>query len=348
MSNQLAFIYHDVFDGRGFSRLSDSWRRYRLSRAMLREVGLLGPPGVEDLPLVEREPTEATDAEILTVHTAEHLQAIREGDARGEGFLDYGDTPAWPGVLRRARLAVGGTLLASRLVANGSFRRAFNPAGGLHHAQRDRAGGFCPFNDIVIAVRALQREYGYRRIAIVDLDGHHGDGTEALLYAEPILKISLHRHGGRFYPKTGAPSDVGRGEGFGYNLNLPFERGAAEAAYLDAFERWAVPAIRRNCPQFLFVVMGGDSHWADPLVRLGVTLTGARALAARLRDLSDEFCNGRLVAVAGGGYSPEHVARWWTVFLATLASAWPNDHPVLADLLAQDRAALAERWRPQP
>jgi len=333
----LAFIYHDVFDGRGFSRLQDSWRRYRLGRALLRELGLLGPPGVDTFPLVERAPSEAADADILKVHTPELIEWVRQGDARGEGLLDYGDTPAWPGVLRRARLAVGGTLLASRLVAEGSFRRAFNPAGGLHHAQHDRVGGFCPFNDLVIAVRYLQEHHGYRRIAIVDLDGHHGDGTEALLYDEPILTISLHRYGGRFYPRTGAPADIGRGPGFGYNLNVPLERGADEATYLDAFERWAVPALRRYGPQFVFVVVGADSHRADPLVRLGVTLTGAATLAARLRDLADEYCGGRLVAVAGGGYAPETVARWWAVFLGTLANAWTENDPRLASLLAADR-----------
>lgn len=325
VNEPLAFIYHDVFDGRGFSRISASWPRYRLARKLFRELGLLAPTdepnGKGDYPLVEVEPPEASDAEILKAHAPALLDLVKEGDARGTGFLDYGDTPAWPGVLRRARLAVGGTLLAARLVGSGRVRRAFNPAGGLHHARYDRAGGFCPFNDVVIATRCLREELGYHRVAIVDLDGHHGDGTEALLYDEPILTISLHRYDGRFYPKTGAPGDVGAGPGFGYNLNVPFERGADDATYLAGFDRWVVPALREYRPGIIFVVVGADSHRADPLVRLGLTLGAFQALAQRLSDLSDELCDGRLVAVAGGGYSPEHVARAWAVSIGTLAGA---------------------------
>jgi len=350
VSVPLAFIYHDVFDGRGFSRLSDSWRRYCRARQLFREVGLLAPlkPPVlsrplhfEDSPgcsLVDIQALEATDAEVLRVHAPELLAHVRAGDERETGYLDRGDTPAWSGVLRRARLAVGGTLLASRLVASGKFRRAFNPAGGLHHARFDRVAGFCPFNDVVIAIRCLQDEFGFRRMAIVDLDGHHGDGTESLLYGEPILTVSLHRYGGGFYPGTGAPGDVGAGDGFGYNLNVPLERGTDGATYLRAFERWVVPAVRRYRPQIIFVVVGADSHVADPLVHLGLTLPAYLELAHRLGGLADELCEGRLVAVAGGGYSPEHVARCWVGFVGALASAWEPEDPRLAALIAEDDA----------
>jgi acetoin utilization protein AcuC len=348
LTTPVAFIYHEVFDGRGFSKLPESWRRYALARRMLGEFGLLPPTGEHDgstpresYPLCVVRPDEATDEEILRVHTPEHLAHIREADARGTGFLDYGDTPAWRGVFRRAALAVGGTLLAARLVASGRFRCAFNPAGGLHHAKRDRAGGFCPFNDVVIAVRCLQTEFGFRRIAIVDLDGHHGDGTESLLYDEPILTISMHRFDGRFYPRTGSPTDVGRGAGFGYNLNVALDRGTDDEAYLRAFDRWVAPAVQRYLPQVLFVVVGADSHVADPLVRLGLTLDGYRHLAHRLRELAREICEGRLVAVAGGGYAPEHVARCWTVVLGCLAGAWLPGDPRLAALLSADRRGSA-------
>jgi acetoin utilization protein AcuC len=339
-------IYHDVFDGRGFSRLSDSWRRYALARQLFREVGLL-PPALgfaaaadRGYPLVEYAPNEATDEEILRVHTAGHLASVRAGDERGSGFLDYGDTPAWTGVLRRAKLAVGGTLLASRLVATGQVRRAFNPAGGLHHARKDRAGGFCPFNDLVIAVRALQREYGVERIAIVDLDGHHGDGTEALLFDEPILTVSMHRYDARFYPGTGSASDAGRGAGLGYNLNVPLERGTNGEAYLDAFDRLVEPAVRRYQPEIILVQVGADSHAADPLVRLRLDLPDFRALAERVTALADDLCGGRIVGVAGGGYAPEHVARCWAVWLATLSGAWSADDPRLIALYGRDAAAI--------
>jgi acetoin utilization protein AcuC len=349
IAGKLAFIYHPVFDGRGFSRLSDSWRRYALARGLLLDEGLLQISGETSSgaanqvgPIVEHQAIEATDDEVLLAHRPEHLAMVREADARGTGFLDYGDTPAWPGVLRRARLAVGGTLLATRLVASGAYRRAFNPASGLHHAHADRAGGFCPFNDLVVAVRWLQRELGYERIAIVDLDGHHGDGTEALLYEEPILTVSMHRHGGRFYPGTGVAGAVGRGAGYGYNLNVPLERGTSATDYLAAFDRWVVPAVRRYAPQLIFYVIGADSHAADPLVRLGVTLPAFRQLARQICELADDLCDGRLVAVAGGGYSPEHVARCWTVVLATLAGAWTDGDQRYLALVEEDQAATSE------
>jgi acetoin utilization protein AcuC len=344
---KIAFIYHPVFDGRGFSRISDSWRRYVLARQLLGDVGLLATVedqksgnAIVERPLVEQTAVEATDDELLWVHRPEHLTFVREADARGTGLLDYGDTPAWPGVLRRARLAVGGTLQAARLVASGESTRSFNPAGGLHHAQADRAAGFCPFNDLAVAVRGLQREFGYDRIAIVDLDGHHGDGTEAIFYDESILTISLHRFGGRFYPGTGSGADVGRGAGFGYNLNVPLERGTETDAYFAAFERWVVPALCGYRPELIFYVVGADSHVADPLVRLRLTLPGFQRLAARLGELADELCGGRLVAVAGGGYSPEHVARVWTVVVATLAGSWEDGDPRLTELIAEDRMSL--------
>ncbi len=346
----LAFIYHPVFDGRGFSRLSDSWHRYALARQLLIDLGLLATG--EDAessradnarPIVECQAVEATDDELLWVHRPEHLAFVREADARGTGLLDYGDTPAWTGVLRRAKLAVGGTLLAARLVASGAFRRGFNPAGGLHHARADRAAGFCPFNDVAIAARGLQREFGFDRIAVVDLDGHHGDGTEAIFYDEPILTISMHRFGGRFYPGTGSSADVGRGAGFGYNLNVPLERGTSSEDYLAAFERWVVPALRRYSPRFIFYVVGADSHAADPLVRLGLTLSAFSHLARRMGELADDLCDGRLVAVAGGGYSPEHVARCWSVVLAILAGAWGDEDSRYVELVAQDRRSIESR-----
>ncbi len=332
-----------MYAERGFSKLSASWRRYGLGRQILREVGLLAEDATTSgAPLVELQAVEATDAEILRVHSPELLAHVREGDARGTGFLDYGDTPAWRGVLRRAKLAVGGTVQAARLVASGRFRRAFNPAGGLHHAHRDRIGGFCPFNDVVVATRVLQTELGCERIAVVDLDGHHGDGTETLLYAEPILTVSMHRYDGRFYPGTGAADDVGEGPGHGYNWNVPLARGTGDEEYLEAFERWVVPAVESYRPEVMLVVVGADSHAADPLVRLRLTLPTFRTLAQRLTTIADTHCAGRLIAVAGGGYAPESVARCWAVWLGALSGAWSDDDPHLRALYAADQKETRE------
>ena len=342
----VAFIYHPAYGERGFSRVRASWPRYALGRQLLSDLKLMPPPNaialaesISDYPLVELRPEPGRDDEMLAVHSAALLAHIREADERGTGFLDYGDTPAWSGVWRRATLAVGGTLLAARLVARGEYKRAFNPAGGLHHAQRDRVAGFCPLNDLVIAVRALQSEFGYRRIAIVDLDGHHGDGTEALLYDESILTISIHRYGGTFYPRTGAASDRGQGAGFGYNLNVPLDRGTAGERYRFVFQSQVAPLLRQFLPQIILVVLGADSHWADPLVRLALGLPDFARLAGDLAKLADEYCEGKMVVVAGGGYAPEHVARCWAIYLGVLSDAWLSDDPRLKALFDVDRIA---------
>ena len=325
------FLYHPRYDGRGFSRVRDSWRRYVLARELLAEIGLLGGP----LKLVE--PKSATDEEILLVHDPAYLAFVKEQDAAGTGFLDYGDTPAYPGVLLRAQVAVGATLAGARAIARGEVDHAFNPGGGLHHAGRARAGGFCVFNDAVIAVRVLKKEFGIERVAIVDLDGHHGDGTQELLWDEPVLYASMHRHGGRFYPQTGAGTDVGAGAGLGYTLNVPLERGTGDAEYLRQLDEVVLPYVAGYRPDFLIVQIGVDTHRGDPLVRLDLSAGVYREIALRLHALAHELCGGRLLALAGGGYVPEAVARCWAIVLGTLAGPFRDGtDPRLARLLDPD------------
>ena len=333
MTQPTAYVYHEVYDGRGFSRLRDSWRRYALARQLLEELGFLAGP----LRLYRQEP--ASDEDLALVHDPAYVEFVKRKDAEGTGCLDYGDTPAYSGVLRRARLAVGGTILASRLVASGEVRHAFNPGGGLHHARPDRAGGFCVFNDVAVAVRRLQSDFGLRRIAVVDCDGHHGDGTQAIFYREPILTISMHRYDGRFYPRTGLAVERGEGPGLGYNLNLPLPRGVGDDAYLRLLEEAVLPRLYAYRPRLMFVQIGADGHHGDSLVRLGLSFNAYAALGRRLHQAAHDLCAGRLVLVAGGGYKPEVVARCWTVFLAEVAGLPEAAAPHLREWLAADQPA---------
>ncbi len=317
MTRPTAYVHHEVYEGRGFSRLRDPWRRYVLARETLAELGFFP----DYLRTYRQEP--AGDDDLLLVHDQAYIDFVKRMDEAGSGYLDYGDTPAYRGVLRRARLAVGGTLLAARLVANGSVQHAFNPGGGLHHARRDRAGGFCVFNDVAVAVRVLQKEYGVRRIAILDCDGHHGDGTESVFYDEPVLTVSLHRYDGRFYPRSGTLEETGRGAGEGYNLNLPLPKAAGDGAFFVALGEAALPRLQAFHPELLFVQAGADGHHGDTLVRLGLSLAAYARLGDAVHSLAHELCAGRLVLVAGGGYKPESVARCWAVFLAAIAGAPP-------------------------
>ncbi len=319
MSRPTAFIYHEAYDGRGFSRLRDSWRRYALARDLLGELGFF----TEALRLYRQEPASVED--IALVHDPAYIEHVRRLDELGSGCLDYGDTPAYHGVWRRALVAVGGTLLAARLVAGGEVRHAFNPGGGLHHARPERAGGFCVFNDVAVAVRRLQRDFGLTRIALVDLDGHHGDGTQAIFYDEAVLTISLHRYDGRFYPRTGRIDERGAGAGWGYNLNVPLPRGTDDKAYLEAVQGAVLPRLYAYRPQLMFVQIGADGHYGDPLVRLGLGVRAYGALGRMVHEAAHDLCDGRLVLVAGGGYRPEAVARCWTAFLAAVADRGDDD-----------------------
>jgi len=147
------------------------------------------------------EPPLASKDELLLVHSSEYIKFVEKMCKRGNGYLDFGDTPATKGLYEGARRVVGGTILGAKMIMDGEIKHAFNPGGGLHHAKEASASGFCVFNDVAIAVRFLQREYGLKRIAVIDIDGHHGDGTQEILYEEPILKISTHRIG--IFPGTG-------------------------------------------------------------------------------------------------------------------------------------------------
>lgn len=322
-----ALIFHDVYRGRGFSPIQQSWNRYGLGYDLMASLGLF-ENGVQVL-----RPEPATDAELHLAHTPDYVARVRQADALGEGYLDRRDTPAWRGLFNRAATAVGGTLLAARAVMAGRITHAFNPAGGLHHAQADRASGFCVFNDLVIAARVLQHDYGLTRIAFVDIDGHHGDGTQTLLYDEPLLKISFHQYDGRFYPGTGQVDELGSGAGYGYSVNVPLPRRVGDAVYLSAFDTIVPPLLRSYQPQFIFVEFGIDAHVSDPLVGLWLTTAAYQGLVERLHGLAHELCDGRVVFLGGGGYNPQTVARCWTILMATLSNALPPaSYPAYHDL----------------
>lgn len=270
----------------------------------------------ESAPIFTPEP--ATREMLETVHSPAYIQHVIDMDAKGVGFFDRADTPAWRGVYNRAATIFGGTLLGAELVASGKVRYVFNPAGGLHHAQYDKASGFCIFNDIVGAVRYWQTRYGYKRIAIIDVDGHHGDGTQWLLYREPILTVSLHMYDGRFYPRTGALSERGEGEGNGYSLNFPLPRHSTDDEYLAMLEL-AIQAVENYQPQAIILQYGVDGHFADRMVGLKLSTYVYEAVAKKVKALADKMCEGRLVAVGGGGYEPQAVARCWSILAANLA-----------------------------
>ena len=278
---------------------------------------------------------EAAQDELQLVHTEAHVRRVLEAARNGEpvnlGF------EAWtvPGSEAAALLAVGGLLAATDRVLRGDLDNAFvlaRPPG--HHAEREASMGFCLFNNMGIAARWAQREHGLERIAIVDWDVHHGNGTEEVFYEDgSVLTISLHQD--RLYPPdTGGLEARGDGDGAGRNVNVPLPAFTGDEGYAHAFERVVEPVIRAFRPDLLLLGAGQDAAASDPLGRMALTTPGYRALTDRAVALADEVCGGRLVATLEGGYSLLHLPFANLAILEGLAAlppTFPRD-PIGADV----------------
>ncbi|MGB0388377.1 MAG: histone deacetylase family protein [Ardenticatenaceae bacterium] len=332
----LAFIYHERYGGRGTAhhRLAESWKRYEAIRDLSVELGL-------NVHFYRQ--SVASDAQLGWVHPQAYIDWVRQMDLRGEGFLDKRDTPAYRGVFRRAAVAVGGTLLGVRLIADGVVRYAFNPGGGLHHARADATSGFCVFNDLAIAVRWLMAERGIQRPVVIDVDGHHGDGTQQIFYQEPILTVSLHQYDGRFYPGSGGVNEAGEGAGQGYALNIPLPRRTGTEPYLRALDEVVLPVVRAYNPDFVILQFGADAHWKDRLVSLRLTAQDYGALMTRFIALANQSAaQGKMMIAGGGGYTPDGVVRSWAIALS-VATQQPERTRHLYDDLTQAKPGQPAR-----
>ncbi len=345
MSGKSAFLYHDDYLGYNFGPVHPlKPQRYKDTFELLQTLGVF------DEQVKHYKPYRATEDDLELVHSPEYIGMVKSKCATGTGYLDYGDTPARRGVYEASCAKVGGSILGADLVM-GEVDHAFNVGGGLHHARRNSAAGFCVFNDVAIAARHLQQRHGVKRIAIVDVDGHHGDGTQQIFYKEPILTISLHRYGGglfgRFYPGTGRVAEIGEGDGRGYSVNVPLPVGTFDDAYLEAFNELVPPLIEQYKPDVLLNQFGVDTHYQDPLVGLSLTTKSYVVVSSLLHDLAHKVSHGRLLVFGGGGYEPRNVSRCWAVMFVTMAGVTPKDEAMYEDLFdgdieAEDSKILAE------
>ena len=262
--------------------------------------------------LARRAARPATRADLELFHTPQHLERVATASRAGEGFLDAGDTPAFPGVYQAAANVVGGTLEALAAIIEGPQRRAFIPIAGLHHAGRDHAAGFCVFNDCGVAIEAARRRHGLQRVAYVDIDAHHGDGVFYAFEDDPLLAFAdLHEDGRFLYPGTGDRSETGRGAAVGTKLNIPMPPGATDEQFRRAFEE-VESYLEAQRPELILLQCGADSLAGDPITHLAYTEAAHAHAAARLRVLAERHCGGRLLAMGGGGYNRQNLARAWT------------------------------------
>jgi acetoin utilization protein AcuC len=263
-------------------------------------------------------PVQASEADLLRFHTHAYVERVKLQSQTGEGFLDYGDTPAFPGVYEAAATVVGSTLDAVAHAVSGAARRAFVPIAGLHHARREMAAGFCVFNDIGCAIEALRAVHGVHRIAYVDIDAHHGDGVYYAFADDPeLIFADLHEDGRFLYPGTGDAGETGSGAALGTKLNIPMPPGADDAAFRRVWPR-VEEFVRAGQPEIILLQAGADSIAGDPLTHLQYTPAVHAHAARRLRALADELCGGRIVATGGGGYNRANLAAAWCAVVEAL------------------------------
>ena len=248
------------------------------------------------------KPRAASIEELSLVHSEQHIAHVQDVGQGGGGWLDA-DTVMSPDSYQAALYAAGGVIRASEAVMQGEVDSAFalvRPPG--HHATATRAMGFCLFNNIAIAAKYALAKYKLDRIAIIDFDVHHGNGTQESFYDNPqMLYISTHES--PFYPGTGSVDETGKGEARGTTVNIPLPAGCSDAEYLSAFEQIIVPVVRRFSPQLILVSAGYDTHWADGLAMMQVSVTGFAQMVRITKELADELCSGRLILTLEGGYN---------------------------------------------
>ena len=293
--------------------------RVELTMALARELGVLALPSVS---LLIPEPADLDELQLA--HDPAYIDAVRQAGHDGMGNGRYGlgtpDNPVFDNMHEASALVAGATLTAARAVWSGQALHAANIAGGLHHAMRRSASGFCVYNDPAIAISWLLAE-GAQRIAYVDVDVHHGDGVQAAFYHDPrVMTISLHEHPATLFPGTGLASEIGSGDGRGYAVNVALPAGTGDAGWLRAFDAVVPPLVRAFRPEVLVSQHGCDSHLLDPLAHLEVSVDAQRRAALMMHELAHETADGRWLFTGGGGYQlVQVVPRSWTHLLAVAA-----------------------------
>ncbi|MFX0065524.1 MAG: acetoin utilization protein AcuC [Candidatus Hermodarchaeota archaeon] len=268
-------------------------------------------------------PYPTSESNLLLFHTSEYIKAVKVlaeigGGSRLKYGLGTGDCPVFPEMHETSRFIVGGALEGVKRIQKGDVQQAFAILGGLHHAFAERAAGFCYYNDVVIAIKYLQQEYGVNRVLYIDTDVHHGDGVLNAFYSDKsVLGISIHESGQFLFPGTGYSNEIGENEGTGYSINIPLFPGTWDDLYIKIFDS-IIPCLWNEFdPEFIIWQCGADGHSRDILGHLNLTTMAYNYLGQRIAELSRNCsAQGKLLLLGGGGYNPDSVARAWLAILA--------------------------------
>jgi acetoin utilization protein AcuC len=325
-------------------------KRLELTVSLIEAMGLVGGPDQVMVP-----PRPATDAELLRVHSAEYVDAVKRlsvASDPSEGWkwgLGTDDTPVFPGMHEITSLVVGGSIRAAELVMSGEVTRAFNVCGGLHHAHRDRASGFCVYSDLAAAIAWIRETHG-ARVMYIDYDAHHGDGVQGIFYDDPdVLTLSVHESGRYLFPGTGFVDELGEGEGYGYSVNVPLDPFTEDESWITTYARLLPEIAEAFRPDVIVLQNGCDGHVLDPLTHLRATTRLYEETVRIVCETADRLCGGRVVATGGGGYAVwTAVPRCWTLVWAGLSGQAAPDaipHAWLQRWQGESPELLPERLR---
>ncbi|MFC1902832.1 histone deacetylase [Chloroflexota bacterium] len=295
------FVYDPIYQKHDTGQHVENARRLESIISHLEQTGLKQQ-------LMPIEPRAASVEELSAVHHKENIAHVHDVAQRGGGWLDP-DTVMSPASYEAALYAAGGAIRATEAVISGEAESAFalvRPPG--HHATPRRAMGFCLFNNVAVAANYALAKFDLERVAIIDFDVHHGNGTQEIFYDKPqVLYISTHEY--PFYPGTGDVDETGSGTAKGTTVNIPLRSGCGDDEYLKVFEEIVVPVTRRFNPQLVMVSAGYDAHRDDMLALMQVTTTGFARMVRIIKKLADELCGGRLVFSLEGGYNLDALAE---------------------------------------
>ena len=266
-------------------------------------------------------PVACSESDLLRFHDRAYVDRVKNQSLSGQGYLDSGDTPAVAGIFEAGCYVVGSDLEGLDNLVSGQSPQVFVPIAGLHHAHHDRASGFCVFNDAGIIIETLRHRYNIKRIAYIDIDAHHGDGV---FYAyendADLILADIHEDGRFIFPGTGASSETGKGQAKGTKLNIPLDPGSDDAVFFAVWPQ-VEAFVRAAKPEVIILQAGADSIRNDPITHLAFSPQAHYHATQQLCKIAEEFCNGRIIALGGGGYNLENIAQGWNNVLQAMVEA---------------------------
>lgn len=266
-------------------------------------------------------PRMATDEELQLIHLPEYINAVKKaGNGKlpqdvAEGYgIGTEDTPIFPNMHEASALLVGGTLTAADYVMTGKAQHALNLGGGLHHGFKGKASGFCVYNDSSVAIKYIQEKYN-ARVLYIDTDAHHGDGVQWSFYDDPnVCTLSIHETGRYLFPGTGNVNERGQGKGYGYSFNIPVDAFTEDESWLEVYTTAFEEIAEFFKPDIILTQNGADAHYLDPLTHLSGTMSLFREIPKLAHKIAHKYCDGKWIAVGGGGYDIWRVVpRAWAL-----------------------------------